>query len=230
MKRREFFQKAGIASAAMASIPAIGGAAPPRAVSNGTAAAKDDQDEHGRHGGRDEIRGALASATVSFGQWDPATGAAPALTAPVDRFPNLSPRARNNHSLIPSEVTIKAGGAVNFVISGLHQVLVYGPGVEPSDIDRTLLIPATVPPAPPAPPPMLINDPKKRVYRGIDPTVMPMLAGGALAPTILQDRLEVVRFPSPGRYLVICGLLVHFFDAATSQFVMFGYVKVLPSD
>jgi hypothetical protein len=77
---------------------------------------------------------------------------------------------------------------------------------------------------------MLINDPKKRVYRGIDPTVMPMLPGGALPQMILQDRVEVVRFPSPGRFLVICGLLVHFFDAATNQFVMFDYVKVLPNE
>jgi hypothetical protein len=44
----------------------------------------------------------------------------------------------------------------------------------------------------------------------------------------LQDRVETVRFPSPGRYLVICGVLPPFFDAATGQFVMFGHVKVLP--
>lgn len=27
--------------------------------------------------------------------------------------------------------------------------------------------------------------------------------------------------------LVICGILPHFFDAATQQFIMFGYVRVL---
>jgi hypothetical protein len=36
----------------------------------------------------------------------------------------------------------------------------------------------------------------------------------------------VVRFPNPGRYLVICGVLPHFFDPAAG-FIMFGYVRVL---
>ena len=46
-------------------------------------------------------------------------------------------------------------------------------------------------------------------------------------PMALQDRVETVRFPNPGRFLVICGVLPHFFDAATQRFIMFGYVKVL---
>ena len=44
----------------------------------------------------------------------------------------------------------------------------------------------------------------------------------------LQDRIETVRFPNPGKFLVICGVLPHFFDAATGQFIMFGYVRVHP--
>lgn len=56
---------------------------------------------------------------------------------------------------------------------------------------------------------------------------MPQLPGST--PTQpLQDRVETVRFPSPVRYLVICGVLPPFFDAAIGQFVMFGHVKVLP--
>ena len=43
----------------------------------------------------------------------------------------------------------------------------------------------------------------------------------------MQDRVEVVRFPQPGRYLVICGVLPHFFDPATGEFIMYGYVRVL---
>jgi hypothetical protein len=35
-----------------------------------------------------------------------------------------------------------------------------------------------------------------------------------------------VRFPNPGKFLVICGVLPHFFDAATGEFIMFGYVRV----
>jgi hypothetical protein len=67
------------------------------------------------------ISGPLASATVSFGQWrtDP----------PLSRFPNINaPIALNQHQLVPNEVKIKAGGAVNFIIAGFHQVIVYGDG------------------------------------------------------------------------------------------------------
>ena len=39
---------------------------------------------------------------------------------------------------------------------------------------------------------------------------------------VLQDRTEVVHFPQPGRFLVICAVLPHFGDG------MWGYVKVLP--
>src|SRR5215468_12400569 len=73
------------------------------------------------------IDGPLASASVSFGKWqtDP----------PLDRFPNLSDRLRNVHQLIPSQVTVKAGGAVNFLIGGFHQPIVYADGTLPTDID-----------------------------------------------------------------------------------------------
>jgi hypothetical protein len=71
--------------------------------------------------------GTPTSATVSFGAWhtDP----------PLDRFPNSSPPDRNAHQLIPFNVTIAAGGTVNFIISGLHQVIVYDDGTRPDDID-----------------------------------------------------------------------------------------------
>ena len=75
------------------------------------------------------------------------------------------------------------------------------------------------------PGPPLINDPVKRIYRGLDPSVMPLLPGSA-PPQPLQDRVETVRFPNRGKFLVICGVLPHFFDAATGQFIMFGYVRV----
>jgi hypothetical protein len=48
------------------------------------------------------LEGPPANATVSFGAWqsDPA----------LDRFPNQSPRERNEHQLLPRDVTIQAGG------------------------------------------------------------------------------------------------------------------------
>jgi hypothetical protein len=205
MERRDFFKKAGITSAALVSLPAFAGPAP----------AKTGQDEHEHeqgHGPHEDLNGPLASATVSFGQWnaDPV----------IDRFPNNSPRTQNNHHLIPGEAVIKAGGSVNFIISGFHHVLVYGDGTKPTDIDITKLRPTTVQPGPP-----LIDDATNRVYRGLDPSVLPALPGST-PPQPLQDRVEVVRFPNPGRYLVICGVLPHFFDVAAG-FIMFGYVKVL---
>jgi hypothetical protein len=164
------------------------------------------------------INGPLASATVSFGQWptDP----------PLDRSPNLSPLNRNVHQLVPNEVTIQAGGSVNFIIAGAHQVIVYGNRTQPEDIDTSLLVPPAA--APPGSPPILINDPKNRIYRGLDFSTLPLLSippnpPNALTPPFLMDRVEVVNFPKPGIYLVICGVVFHFVNDE-----MFGYVRVLP--
>jgi plastocyanin len=144
------------------------------------------------------ISGPLATATVSFGQWktDP----------PVDRFPNVSPAGGNANAITPNEVTIKAGGSVNFVIAGLHQVVIYDDGTQASQINTTQTIGTTgVPPGVP-----LVNDPNRRVFRGLDPS------------TQTRDRVEVVQFSKPGRYLVICGILSHFLGGMT------GFVQVLP--
>lgn len=188
MKRREFFEKAGFGSAALVTLPALANAA-------GVTPAKKQEHSH------EPISGPLASATVSFGNWS--AGLDPAL----DRFPNLgAPVKPNGHQLIPNEVMIRAGGTVNFIVAGFHHILVYGDGTQPGDIDVTNTIPVTVPPGPP-----LINDPRNRVYRGLDPSV--------LRP--VQDRVEVVQFPNPGTYLVICGVLPHF---AVDK--MYGFVKV----
>ncbi|MBA3440505.1 MAG: hypothetical protein H0T92_11610 [Pyrinomonadaceae bacterium] len=98
---------------------------------------------------------------------------------------------------------------MNFIIAGLHQVLIYDDGTKPEDINTSLIAP---PPPPPLPQVPLIADPNRRIYRGPDPRV--------LLPVI--DRVEVVHFAEPGTYLVICGVLPHFQEG------MYGYVKVLP--
>ena len=216
MKRREFIERAGIGSAALVSIPVIAKTVA-KATEKGGEAAGGAEVEHA-HGqdDRDDLQGPLANATVSFGSWD--------LETPLDRFPNNSPIPRNYHHLTPFEAKIKAGGTVNFVISGFHHLLVYGDGTKPEDINRTLLITPSQQPVPP-----LINDPSNRIYRGLDPSVMPLLPGlPNTNPVRMQDRVEVVRFPKPGRYLAMCGVLPHFFDAVANQFVMFGYINVLP--
>ena len=45
-----------------------------------------------------------------------------------------------------------------------------------------------------------------------------------------QDRVEAVGFNAPGTYLVMCGVLPHFFDATTGKFIMFGFVEVRDDD
>ena len=123
------------------------------------------------HGHR-AVNGPMANATVSFGAWpsDP----------PLDR--TVAGPPRNVHLLFPQTATIKAGGSVNFVIAGLHQIAVYGPGTSPSDINVNL-----TQPMPGAPASLLvINDPANRIYRGPFPFALP------------RDRTEVVQFSAPG--------------------------------
>jgi plastocyanin len=199
MKRREFLGKAGIGSAAVATLAASGRA---------RAATK----EGNQHDHLAAISGPLATATVSFGAWRSGT----------DRLPNLGQTPTleiNVHAVIPNEVQIKAGGTVNFIISGFHQVIVYGDGTRPEDIDTADTVPAAVQPGPP-----LIDDANNRVFRGIDPSVLPALQGPPQGPRqpVLQDRIEAVQFTEPGQYLVICGVLPHFLAG------MYGYVKVNP--
>jgi plastocyanin len=150
------------------------------------------------------------NATVSFGEWQ--------TEPPLDRFPINSPRERNEHRLIPRTVTIKAGGSVNFIISGFHQPAVYDDGTRPRDIDETLTVGSTgVPPNVP-----LINDPDNRIYRGLDPSRLHLVDPIVSNPSIVaQDRVEVVVFPKPGKYLVICAVQPHFVNDN-----MYGFVVV----
>jgi len=151
-----------------------------------------------------------ANATVSFGSWqtDP----------PLDRFPNQSPRDRNHHELIPHEVTIRAGDTINFIVGGFHNPIVYDDGTQPGDINALQTTPSTgTPPGVP-----LIDDPHRRIYRGQDPSRQALLQG---PPVSTQDRVEVLFFPKPGRYLVICGVQPHFVNDH-----MFGFVRVLPRE
>jgi plastocyanin len=144
----------------------------------------------------------LSNATVSFGAWK--------TNPPFDRMNQPPSPATNEHVVVPQIAKIKAGGAVNFIISGLHQVIVYDDGTQPGDIDAGNVLPG-LPGPPPLPP--LINDPNGRIYRGPDPRL--------LFPTVL-DRVEVVQFAEPGTYLVICGVQPHFVAG------MYGFVKVVP--
>jgi len=91
-----------------------------------------DADSHG-HSDK-PVSGPLAEATVSFGQW-PADST-------VDRMRVANPGNRNTHVLIPNDVTIQAGGAVDFVVAGSHQIVIYDNGTQPDDINAALAYPA----------------------------------------------------------------------------------------
>jgi plastocyanin len=193
MERREFVEKLGLGSAVAL---VTGGAIVAGASSPGSTTEK--PAEHHQH---DPVKGPLATATVTFGSWR--------TDLSLDRFPNVSVAAANAHVMIPHQATIKAGGSVAFIISGLHQILVYGPDVLPDSINAQSTRPSTGTPAGTP----LINDPVRRVYGGLDPTTQP------------RERTEVVNFHAEGKYLVVCGVQSHFVNDQ-----MYGWVRVLPAD
>jgi plastocyanin len=185
MKRREFVERVGIGSAGIVAAATLGRAA---------AASAAEQHVHDPT----QVDGPLAHATVSFGQW--------LTTPPIDRFATGgNTRTENQHKVIPYNATIKAGGSVSFIISGVHLLLIYAPGVTMASIDETLIefaVPGVFP--------GFINDPTNRIYRGLDPRTPAPL-----------DRVEVVTFEEPGRYLVVCGIVSHFLAN------MSGFVNVV---
>jgi plastocyanin len=186
MKRREFLGSTGLGGAILSLWP-------------GRAR------EESQHAG---VSGPLATATMSFGAWrtDMAT----------DRHANpQSGPAINWHPVVPHTVTIAAGGTVNFVIAGLHQVAIYADGIQPSDINTALSATDA---------PQLIDDPMGRIYRGLNPVPLraPISTATGIQHVVTRDRVEVVHFPEPGTYLVICTVRSHFIDHA-----MWGWVTVL---
>jgi hypothetical protein len=215
MERRKFIEKVGVGSAA--AVAALAGGA---TTARTPPTPKPTQRESDRHDHDDRpVKGALATATVSFGAWQ--TQPPPGL----DRHPYPpppGPPAGNVHKLIPYQVTIKVGGTVNFILAGLHQVIVYAPGKSPEEVNVALTRPTQGVP-PPGVGPLLINDPIDRLYVGLDPSTV---HGGPPNPrTPLLDRIEVVQFTRKGRHLVICGVVPHFVNDN-----MYGWVKVVGDD
>jgi plastocyanin len=182
---------------------------------------KPDQGSEHAHDNRPQS-GKRAHVIVAFGQWE----ANPA--RPLDRWPineEVETRTRNIHVQLPFEAEVDAGGAVSFIISGFHQILIYGPGRELADV-KAAAAGLNLPPFGPFPP--LVNYTTDLVYRGLDPRVLqyvpipavPLstIPAGTANPVV--DRIESVNFKEPGRYLVICGVRPHF------DTDMHGYVDV----
>jgi plastocyanin len=143
-----------------------------------------------------------ARAVVTFGQWEVDQLDA---RGPLDRATTPAPPPnRNVHKVLPFEVTIDQGGAVSFIISGFHQIMIYE-GRELKDVqDAWAANPVILPPVPPG----LVEYSTDRVYRGPSPD------------TVGPDRVESVNFLHVGRYLVVCGVVPHFREG------MAGYVNV----
>ena len=116
-----------------------------------------------------------------------------------------------NHHILPRTIEVKAGGVVNFIVAGFHQIVVYNPGTDIGDI--TL---------PTFPPNLFVNYQLNTAYYvGINPDN----ANQALPPTpeILfngENRTEAISFSEPGVYLVICNVTPHLRDG------MYAYVRV----
>ena len=170
----------------------------------------------------DAIDGPKANATVSFGQWE--------TDPPLDRLlGDPAGGVGNNHEMHPQIATIKAGGSVNFVISGGHVVTVYDDGTQPEDIgsaiepDCAFPLPASGITTPCSP----INAAGAPVAGGILSDSNGRIYRGAFLNLVRRDGVEVVQFSKPGTYLVICARKNHF-TPPTGGFEMFGFVRVLP--
>jgi plastocyanin len=116
-----------------------------------------------------------------------------------------------NHHVLPNTISIKAGGVVNFIVAGFHQIVIYNPGVVREDI--TL---------PAFPPNLFVNYQLSTAYYvginpenanpGTDPTPAVLFNG--------ENRTEAISFSEPGVYLVICNVTPHLRDG------MYAYVRV----
>ena len=208
--RRHLLKAAAVGGATVAGLGAI---------VTGTSSAAAQQPGHGDEHAHDNRlnSGNRAHAVVSFGQWD-ANVAVPFDRQPIDT--ETERRTRNIHLVLPFEAEVDAGGAVSFIISGVHQILVYA-GREMADVKKEWED-AGSPVLPGGP--GLVNYDVDRVYRGLNPFVLQYVPLAAPPPdtpnNLVVDRVEAVNFKEPGRYLVVCGVRPHFNEG------MHGYVNV----
>jgi len=120
-------------------------------------------------------------------------------------IPNNPP----NHHVLPQITRIKAGGVVNFVVAGVHQIFAYAPGTILENINL----------GNPGP---FINDLVDLYYRGINPAGGPLGTAATINPSNAVNRVESVAFLQPGTYLVICNLRGHFMDGMYAWVVVSG--------
>ena len=148
-------------------------------------------------------QGIPSQVTVSFGRDDVGS------PFPPPDLHDGSGHARVN--MFPRTVVLAAGGSVKFELGTVHQVAVYSPGTEPSDIvispatldDVTMEFGVFIPD-------FRINDPTNRIVLGGTQSLFPS-----------EWTTPPGTFDQPGLYLVICTTLPHF--AANN---MYAWVRV----
>ena len=140
------------------------------------------------------------------------------------------PGNSQNHHVIPGVIRVQPGDVVNFVVSGLHVIRVYGSGVSLRDVKAQIPDECEVNPAPPAefpancftdgPVPVIPQLGLDVFYEGLNSIGAPPQVPPFAPVSLAQNRVEPVAFLNPGRYLVICAVLPHFNDR------MYAWVEV----
>jgi plastocyanin len=122
-----------------------------------------------------------------------------------------APGVSANHHILPNTIEVKAGGVVNFIVAGFHQIVVYNPG---TDIDDIVI--------PEFPPNLFVNYQLSTAYYvGLNPDNANPATDPAPANRFNgENRTEAISFTEPGVYLVICNVTPHLRDR------MFAYIKV----
>jgi hypothetical protein len=143
-----------------------------------------------------------------------------------------------NHVILPNNIKVNLDGVVHFLVAGFHQLILYKPGTELTEIqDFAGALATTV---------TFINYPfAEPFYHGINPAGGPAntqatpdnpIVTGSDTRSNAQNRVETVGFPAlegvsptgvvlsakaePGIYLLICNVRGHFLDG------MFAFVEV----
>jgi plastocyanin len=133
-----------------------------------------------------------------------------------------------NHAVLPTEITVKAGGVVDFTVAGFHDIVIFKPGFTLEELvhvggGQLPLTPPifVLPPDPATPLPVNLAMLADRIYyRGINPAGGPLGTQATANPANGSNRSEPVAFLEKGTYLVICNIRPHLLDG------MLAYVKV----
>ena len=132
-----------------------------------------------------------------------------------------------NHAVLPSHISVKKGGVVDFGVAGFHDIIIFQPGVTLDDLLDAgggaypvfPVLPFVFQPDPALPfdAPSLAD---KIYYRGLNPAGGPPQTPVTANPSNTLNRSEPVAFLEAGTYLVICNIRPHLLDG------MYAYVKV----